>query len=54
MMTTTPNIYQYLSNYARSWLYTGSLPHVDVTAIKFCFDVMQSHEADVVSDLHLT
>ncbi|KAJ2912921.1 hypothetical protein MD484_g7488, partial [Candolleomyces efflorescens] len=44
--TTSPVIYQYLSNYGRSWLFTGSLPHVDLAAIKFCFDVMQTPEAD--------
>ncbi|KAF6755159.1 pyridoxal phosphate-dependent transferase [Ephemerocybe angulata] len=46
VLTTTPMIYQYLSNYARSWLYATSLPHVDVVGIKFCFEVMQTPEAD--------
>ncbi|KAJ2911691.1 hypothetical protein MD484_g8725, partial [Candolleomyces efflorescens] len=46
VMTTTPTIYQYLSNYGRSWLFTTSLPHVDLVGIKFCFEAVQSEEAN--------
>ncbi|TEB21402.1 PLP-dependent transferase [Coprinellus micaceus] len=46
VVTTTHTVYQYLSNYARSWLFATSLPHVDVVGIKFCFEVMQSEEAE--------
>ncbi|KAJ2929930.1 hypothetical protein H1R20_g6030, partial [Candolleomyces eurysporus] len=48
VFTTSPIIYQYLSNYGRSWLFTSSLPHVDLAAIRFCFDVMQTPEADML------
>ncbi|KAJ2932071.1 hypothetical protein H1R20_g5025, partial [Candolleomyces eurysporus] len=46
VLTTTPTIYQYLSNYGRSWLFTTSLPHVDLAGIKFCLEVIQTQEAD--------
>ncbi|RXW15550.1 hypothetical protein EST38_g10306 [Candolleomyces aberdarensis] len=46
VLTTTPTLYQYLSNYGRSWLFTTSLPHVDLAGIRFCFEAIQTQEAD--------
>lgn len=46
VVTTTPSVYEYLSNYARSWLYATALPHVDIIGIRFCFNMMQTPAAD--------
>ncbi|KAF8893479.1 PLP-dependent transferase [Infundibulicybe gibba] len=46
VVLTTPTVCRYIVNYSRPTMFSTSLPHMDLVAIRYCFDVISGSIGD--------